>query len=543
VIYREHVDEDDAFLVRTDAGDASRIVLLAHHDSPDPDAETIRSILTIAGRIAERCRVARPTLGSTHVLIAEVLDESNVPAARAAAGTGSDIQAFAVPTEKLMALYFAIVLRRPGVVELLQELLTSHGHELYTHFFDTPGATGMGNPPEHIMDLLIELGLEAEQYPRVVPLGILVGPPAGDVGDLRALINPRSGVRGSVETPATLRGLIAVATTYDTMQAFADEVVRKLGDTEAGPEPDARVLSLAADLAAVPTAPTARVLVCGFRPGSVYMYEALMNAGEGTELLVLVHDEAGRREVLAALDAHSQLVARGMMPAHHGLFCRRDDGRIEYLPDGRATERPSVLRVAACDWSASRWLVELPFEFGHVAELDAIVFVASYTDDSDARVTKALLKLDRVLVHEHHAGGGRRPRVLAEVLDARLAARLDGQVGGHGEDVHVFSVEELRAFFLFQSVVVPGFDAVYAELLGSWGQSFVRLRPRATHHGPCCFTDLARALGRAGIVLVAIELRGGESGKLCVAPDEGDHGCRFELGDLESVWVVTDDDA
>jgi hypothetical protein len=92
-------------------------------------------------------------------------------------------------------------------------------------------------------------------------------------------------------------------------------------------------------------------------------------------------------------------------------------------------------------------------------------------------------------------------------------------------------------------VVVPGFDAVYAELLGSWGQSFVHLVSAGDLSGRCTFVDLARALYRSGILLVAVELGASPPGDLYVAPDADEPGSEFDLADLRGVWAIADDQA
>ena len=57
----------------------------------------------------------------------------------ALATAGTSFRGFVVPTEKLLGLFFAGIVRRPGLGRLLAELLTSDGHEIYTCFFDAPG--------------------------------------------------------------------------------------------------------------------------------------------------------------------------------------------------------------------------------------------------------------------------------------------------------------------------------------------------------------------------------------------------------------------
>ena len=114
------------------------------------------------------------------------------------------------------------------------------------------------------------------------------------------------------------------------------------------------------------------------------------------------------------------------------------------------------LEAATRRWGeVERLIGQLPEGFGHVGDLDAVVFVSDPAGEADARTTTTLLKLEQLLL-SHGADPG-RPRVVAEIFDARLAARreeLFRTLGKH--HVRIYSIPQLRAFFLFQSVVVPG---------------------------------------------------------------------------------------
>src|SRR5690606_31217892 len=143
-----------------------------------------------------------------------------------------------------------------------------------------------------------------------------------------------------------------------------------------------------------------------------------------------------------------------------------------------------------------------------------------------------------------------QPRVVAGVLDVEFARRLRRRAAERGPSrVSVYSIQELRAFFMFQSVVVPAFDLVYAELMGPWGESFVRLQPvfEQGRTGSCSFEALADHLSNSDRVLVAVET--------CNDLDPHVHGpaCQtslhvaagstadgpIELAQLVGVWVIT----
>jgi hypothetical protein len=228
------------------------------------------------------------------------------------------------------------------------------------------------------------------------------------------------------------------------------------------------------------------------------------------------------------------------MHGRHGVFDPQPDGSIAFRLSRDAMA--STMQLAVADWMASRHLVDLPRGFGHVADLDAVVFVASQRESADKRTTTALLKLEQLCEDRP-----RRPHVVAEVIDGRLATRLEQRFDELGiRHIRVFSIQELRAYFLFQSVVVPGFDIAYAELLGSWGQSFVHKHidhgVEPSPNGPCSFTSLAMYMRTLGEVLIAVELAGdGGRPRLCVAPYGDEPGTKFDLEDLRGVWVVAPD--
>lgn len=244
------------------------------------------------------------------------------------------------------------------------------------------------------------------------------------------------------------------------------------------------------------------------------------------------------RRALQALDAHTQLVGRGLMGGRHGTFAAAGAGEFAVrMPETSGIA--SRMRIEIADWMASRNLVDLPAGFGHVATLDAVVFVSGDGDASDPRTTTALLKLEQLCVRPDRDP----PLVVAEVFDDKLAARLSARARklGH-EHVRIWSIQELRAFFLFQSVVVPGFDLVYEELLGAWGQSIVHKHVGERRTGRCTFVDLARALAADGELLLAIELEGDEGRiELAVAPREREPGAVFALERLRGCWVVAAD--
>jgi hypothetical protein len=547
VSYRERADQDDTLIARGDLYHAKRILLLADPGDPTPDADTIQSLLNIVERVRHQvARGVRRPSERQRVVIAEIIDDSNIAAARAAVLPGRDtFRAFVVPTERLVALFIAGVVRRPGLGDLLEELLTSRGHELYTCFFRTDGLgfsmrepPDLGRHPAQAMERLLRRGMEHGRATTVVPVGLLLA--TGDEGlhDFRVMVNPQPH-----EPPIAgqFLGLVAVADNFGTIREFVESEpkspVPRLEASEGVP----LVITQPPALERSPQTPIGRVLVCGFRRGSIYMLEELLREQVRAEVLVLVEDEAAEQRARDALEEHSQLVERRLMPAYHGTFTLQPDGSYVFTCPGTEIVEDSRVRLRVADWMASRHLVDLPAGFGHVGDLDAVIFVADPQGRNDARATTALLKLEDLLV-AHGAALG-KPRVVAEVYEPRLAARLEEHFRTMGKHhVRIYSIPQLRAFFLFQSVVVPGFDAVYSELLGSWGQSFVRLQPRARGSGTTTFCALALGLHRRGQLLVAVVVSD-DAGRevLHVAPGATEPGYPIELARLVYLWVVAED--
>jgi hypothetical protein len=579
VAYRQVQIDEESFQSRTDVVEAQRVVLLADLRATDPDADTIQALLTINETLGEADdQSARrdsmlgrePKRRRARLLIAEVLDESNVPAARAAiTGDGrGHTRAFVVPSERLISQFIACVLFRPGVGHVLEEMLTSRGHELYTLFFNLEGlgyyreqrCALPGDPGEAVA----ELNRRARSLPsraRLVPVGVLMYDRDG-VDEVVVHLNPKlpASVQKQVEqdqgmptmpseptdaAPASEQrclGFVVLADNFRRVRELADDCFERQ-------HADLPSEAHASDHSPTPalgtfvcddTAKLERVLVCGFRNGTVSMVESLIQAEPRAQILIMVRNETVRAAAWDDFDAHTKLVERKLLRGHHGRFeADAEQWTLTWCePDGCKVGSVPHIRIVIGDWTSSRQLTALPAGFGHVASMDAVVLISSEAQGADARTAKTLMKLETLT---------KAPRVVAEVLDVELARRLRRRSSERGSDrVSVYSIQELRAFFMFQSVVVPAFDPVYTELMGPWGESLVRLRPEAALKGSCSFEQLAAYLAREERLLVAVEL--------CSESHEhaGERGCRsdvhvagpdsvtgIDLSRLTSVWVIS----
>jgi hypothetical protein len=572
IIYRHAPLGDESFLVRTDTVASQRIVLLADPRAPDPDAETIQALLTVTQSLRD-ADANRQAGGRKRLLIAEVLDESNVPAAhRAILGEAGHTRAFVVPTERLISLFIACVARRPGCEELLDELLTSRGRELYTCFFNDPGLGVhldkdplLPSEPHRVMAELLAHAYAFAHESRVIPVGVFIERGADERADkheaseaeLELHINPQAppvamGELDGEVAPVRTRecvGFIGISAKFPHVWSLAKRVAA--AEVAKHDEADA-----SESLAALPEfareLPTKldKVLVCDFRSATVGMIEALIKAQSSAHILIMVRSEEAATRVYDDFEAHSKLVERQLLRGEHGRFQRAENQHLlHWIDPSHPTAPRGHVHVEVGDWSSSRRLTALPAGFGEVVDLDAVILISDERSGSDARTAKALMKLETLIDSQPKPNEQKKPgpRVIAEVLDVEFAKRMRERASLRARTVGhcwprtlVYSIQELRAKFMFQAVVVPHFDRVYAELMSPWGQSFMKLEPKgdALPQGHTSFARLADTLAREGSLLVAIET-GPQCGPRMLCVGEGAPGSdTIDLATLRGVWVV-----
>lgn len=560
IVYREGSADYELLVQRTDIRSARRVVLLADLQAENPDAETLRSLLTVVEALREgdpldaaATEVDGHTSGffkgqRSRLLIAEILDESNVPAARAAIASGGNrTQAFIVPTERLIALFMACVARRGGADVVLEELLSSRGHEVYTCFFSKPGLKySRENPPplptsrEQIMAYLHSRGLRLPPNRRVLPVGLLMQPTTFKLGAPaeQVAINPQA----APNDYARCTGFVAIAPNFAAVRDFSETLHSKPElDTPTGPQNSQVAAGLKLRRSA--TTPLNRILICGFRSATVSMIESLLRASPHAEILVMVRDEAARAAAMDDFDAHTKLIRNRLLSDLHGQFFVQPDGSLRYV-DGDDDDDlppppgPGQIRVTIGNWTSSRQLSNLPKAFGHIAVVDVVFLISGERPGADADTVQALMKIETLAARAE--GNASHQRVIAEVLDAELAHRLRRHyLRRKLSHVRVYSIETLRALFMFQSVVVPSFDLVYTELLGPWGQSFVRLEPQTKTFGTCTFSQLAQELYARGQLLVGVETQ--DNSTLFIGEADPGANEKIELEHLKSIWVICDD--
>lgn len=567
IVYRSARAAHPDFMLRADVARAQRVVVLADLEAQNPDAETIHALLMIhdalrpvnprtAARRASAPR--RPSDGHLtrvpeRLLIAEIFDERNLPAAWAAIDRGAGgaahepgvgpategLRTFVIPIERLVGLLLACVARIDGVGPVLEELLTSHGHEIYTCFFPEAELTTRPRLTGGYAEAMGELRARAFARPPrrfLTPIGLLY-----EHTDAQGLRSRRIaiGAGGYAELGAPgWTGMVAVAPNFAVVRDLCDELVAPARPTTSG---EAGELAGCPEFVAAPQLPLRRILVCGFRPATVGLLEALVLAEAQAQILVLLDDEAALAVAVERFREHRSLAEYRTLSLSPGSFIAQDDGSFVYQPRLREEMRCGRVHLAVGDRSSLLQFVDLPLGFGHAGDLDLALLLATRREDGDARTTQSLLALE---VARNRGGRRSSLRVVAEVVEAELCARLRRRACIRGDaHVLVYALENLRAAFLFQSVLIPAFNLVYGELLGPWGQSLLRKRVAAPGRGSCSFQALSASFVAAGEVLIGVERRRADDEVIVDLAGGDGNGGRVDLATLVAVWVLTPDPA
>ena len=542
IIYRENSDEDDeAFLTRADVPLARRVVLLADADNEAPDDETVRTLITIVERLREATELDENARTN---LIAEIVDESNIGAAQKAIARASGrVEARIVPTERLLALFAFAVARRSRAAHLFTNIVASSGYELYMYDYRTsemPGGVPVLPPPHDALEAMVATGIPRSPARRVIPIGALMASDETGQTPPRVVLNPTPDA-GALHPEERMCGFVALAPNLQVAADFADE--HRSGALQSRPTPPATFALPTFEPA--PANPLRKVLVCGFRPATVNLLEAILTSEPRGEVMVMVEDEDAKAEAIDAIEGHTNLVRTGLLDGLRGTFDLSPDTTDEFqcIPGNGGGGAVGRVIIEIGDWTSSRQLMRLPRDFGTAPEMDAVILTSSQRHGSDATTATALMKLEHLQDH-FGARGLANPAqtVVAEVVNAELAHRLDRRYHAMGRDnVAVYSLHEMRAFFMFQSIVVPAFTTIFGELLSPWGQSFTRLTASAGS-GTATFDELALQLRAKGRVLVAVELRQADGERrLLVGQGDPDTNDAIDLAQLDGIWVLQAD--
>jgi len=520
VRWRQIDARGEGLVEHADVQNARRVVVLAKADAPFPDAHVAATVLDVREANARAW------------LVVEVLDPNNAAAARVAGGARTVV----VATDKLLGLWTLAAIARAEQIPIAWELLaTRGGSEIYSCFLDADGLDGPGTPwmpPLTPLSDVVEAALSdrwrgpggRQERGAVVPLGVVYGRhgqrfgEAHDEGEL---------VLGPERVEAhPVRALVAIGDHFDEVQRFTLALHRGA----VAPSRNETV-GAAPDLGA-PTrvAHPRKVLMCGFRPGSVVVAAGLLGEPGTTIVLVMRHEESVR-QAAQAFREHGLGERRGR--CFSGRFEERGQ-RFEWRPDDAPAGEPGTVTLAQADWTSERTLAGHEPGIGHVADYDLVLLMGAHGPEYDGRNAIACLKIAD-LARAHPGRFGEGFRVVAGIADRELGRRLEERyaraAASRGLRLEVIPTEDLRALFVFQSIAVPGWEWIFLDLLGPGGQGFIRLPLVAPGEGDWSFGELARALAGRG-VLVGLEL---VDGTRRYAPPPA---WRFAERDLAAVWLL-----
>lgn len=526
VRWRQIDDRGEGLTQHTDVATARRVVVLARTDAPFPDAQSAATVLDVREANAKGW------------VVVEVLDPNNAAAARVAGGARTVV----VSSEKLLGIWALAAIRRPEQIAVAWDLLaTRGGAEVYTCYYDADGMPGPGVPwlaqRQPFVDLVVD-GLAMPQDPQakrrhlggVVPIGVVYqragGAPGGshEDGDL---------VLGPVAIEARpVRALVAIGDQFDAVERVATKLHR--GQLEVGPREAKRV---ALGAASANRRPPKKVLVCGFRPGTAVVCAGLLSESVDVEIVLVMRHEESVREAAQTLREHGLGESRGRCFA--GRFDvvagdRDGEARFAWVPnDGVATS--GAVTLVRADWTSERTLAGLEPGVEHVSSYDLVLLMGAHAPEYDGRTSMACLKIAN-LARATPERFGKEQRVIAGIADTELGRRLEVSFGRATQSprMSVLPTEDLRALFVFQSIAVPGWEAIFLELLGPGGKGLVRL-PVVSGPETLSHAELARAVAAHG-VLLAVEERDGAR-RYAPAPSDPP----WSIGDIAAVWVLGDE--
>ncbi len=429
----------------------------------------------------------------------------------------------------LLMLHHLIV---PGVERLYRFLLTAEGSELYSHVYRDGAeldALARQGDEDGLIDAHALARMAADHGLVLVGVFLGAGRPVEspfDLIDLHGLVpwvNPHDepaheavralGGRAGKIPAAAIRGVIAVAETYQPVRTFA----RHLCD---GVPKPAEVVAGDVDIG-IAEPPPRRILVIGFGDAIASLTTRLADLTEGASVVVATDGQPEHVHALrGALSRAGVTLEEASSGRVSGALAR--GGRLELRAEAHGDPMETGLRV----------LAEGP--------VDAVVFVAERdAPDPDARTALRLLRLAEGML----AVEGPPPHVLAELASVAKGARARRQVqaaferaGRPAPRVTLVSTQQIRNYFMVHSAFVPGIDEVYGQLLGEVGQDLVRLPVRST--GPVRMIDCAEAVRARRMVALALETADGEvwlnpPGDL---PVDGVTGV-FVIGEVDTEWT------
>lgn len=516
VVYRQGNGTDPVALARVGAADAKRIILLAPRgDDVDPDAVTM-----------SRLAAMRSLNPGAHAFL-ELLDSEHTSLAQTVGGPGT----FVLDGPRFAGLFLCHHLLVPRMDELLDELLSARGHELYTHLFvDEPSVEALDTLKGKEIDFSKLADFAHERW-GIALLGAFLAPARAGRGQgglvpvdrfvpwLNPTAPPDDQALGDLEVRTgalsfdRLQGLFGVAETYLPLAELGHELVRgghyeKLLASEEPPrfvEPDGAALQ--------PASPPKRVLILGANPALPELVRGLDRFARGIEVIVAAPADAR--------DEHLSELEEGLLPG---------GGRLRFWCQGEAAAR--IPRVTA------RRVVEAADE----APIEAVFFLGSTRGaDVDATMTLDVLSfLEAIDSNGIESECRSRMKFVVELRRLHRGSELERNataLGLHGDQLTMVSTEQITNYFMVHSAFVPGVTSIYDQLLGSRGQEIVYLEvPDDTFPGDITFRGIRRALRARACIPIALDLPGG----VRVNPPAG---TAFRGASIRGIYCIADVDA
>lgn len=501
VVYRDGDGSDAPDLQRVAAEDAKRLLILAEGDGEAADA------LAMA-----RLSAFRAVNPSAHAFV-EIRKTDNAELARAVGGEGT----YVLDKPRFVGQFLCHHLIVPGMEELMSELLSARGREVYTHLFIDRGdskALQRLADEEGAIDFE-RLAAFAYEKHAVTLLGVFLGAERTSraPGELVPVdrttpwLNPRCDCMepdldvlaltpGRIPT-AALKGLFGIAETYLPLRDVAVALVHDHLDERIDDDPEGVTDEILRRFDQDASRGPSRVLVVGRNPALAPLVDALARFVPGVTVRVVTADPPDR------------FVAAEETPLEQG-------GRCILHPCARGRAAAEAARVFDTQGA------------------DAVVFLSDPASDDAADAEIGL----RVLQFVRDSTSSRRAQLLVELVSDRGGEPLERQVvrlGAGRFEVTMVSTAQITNYFLVHSAFVPGLMGIYERLLGDRGQELVRI-PLApsTGEGELTFGAIQRSMADHGAVVIGLDSR--DQG-LVVSPDPDR---RFELAELRGLFAVAD---
>jgi len=503
VVYRDGDGSDAPGLQRVAAEDAKRLLILGEGEGEAADA------LAVA-----RLSAFRSVNTGAHVFV-EIRRSANADLARAIGGEGT----FVLDKPRFVGHFLCHHLIVPGMEQLMSELLSARGREVYTHLFTNRGDSGalqrLGEGTEGTVDFE-QLAAFAYEKHAVTLLGVFLGAERTSrapgeivpVDRTTPWLNPRCdclepdlevlALRPGAIPVQALKGLFGIAETYRPMRDLAAALVHDGLPEGIVDDPQ----GIASDLLRRFDAEAARgpeqVLVVGRNPALMPLIDALARFVPGVTVRVVTADPPERLGSETELD-----LERG--------------GRCVVHPCAAGDAAAEAARVFDAEGA------------------EAVVFLSDpTTEDADAKIGL------RVLQFVRDATSSRSAQLLVELVSDRSGEPLEGQVvrlGAGRFAVTMVSTAQITNYFLVHSAFVPGLMGLYGRLLGDRGQEIVRIPLHGTERSKeVTFGAIQRALADHGALAIGLDSH--DQG-LVVSPDPER---AFDLGEIRGLFAVADTD-